>query len=89
MSKNAPVSRRLAVLLLWPLGVGLTSWRYMWRTTPMRRVEFEDACAREGPPGFPEGLNLDELLLPEDGWARSFTGAIAFASRKQGSGPGT
>jgi len=32
-------SRRAAAAARWPVGVGLTAWRYMWRTTPMRRRE--------------------------------------------------
>jgi hypothetical protein len=32
-------SRRLATALRWPIGVGLTAWRYLWRTTPIYRDE--------------------------------------------------
>ena len=27
----------------WPIGIALTSWDYMWRTTPMRRHEAQAA----------------------------------------------
>jgi hypothetical protein len=32
-------SRRLATALRWPVGVTLTAWRYLWRTTPIYREE--------------------------------------------------
>jgi hypothetical protein len=32
-------SRRLATALRWPVGVTLTAWRYLWRTTPIYRDE--------------------------------------------------
>lgn len=45
---NLPLtwSRRIAIVARWPLGIGLTSWRYMWRTTPLRRHE-ETGSRRE------------------------------------------
>jgi hypothetical protein len=67
MSRTVPVSRRLGDLARWFLGVGLTSWRYMWRTTPMRRVEMENPRARKDPPELPNNLDLDEVLLPQHG----------------------
>lgn len=30
---------RLRIILGWPLGIALVSWRYMWRTTPLHRSE--------------------------------------------------
>ena len=37
--KRPPLARRLATAARWPVGIGLTSWSYMWRTTPMHRRE--------------------------------------------------
>jgi hypothetical protein len=67
MPRAVPSSSRFAALAGWPLGIGLTSWRYMWRTTPMRRVEMEEAHARGKPPDLPDDLDVDEVLLPEAG----------------------
>src|SRR5689334_2276681 len=39
---------RLGILLRWPLGIALVSWRYMWRTTPLHRSE--EAGGREDLP---------------------------------------
>lgn len=30
---------RLSIVLRWPAGLALVSWRYMWRTTPLHRSE--------------------------------------------------
>ena len=62
MPKDLPRSRRVAAAVRWPLGVGLTGWRYMWRTTPMRRREAAEASIN--PPPVPNhlraGAQLDE-----------------------------
>jgi hypothetical protein len=62
MSTDLPWSRRIAAAVRWPIGVGLTAWRYMWRTTPMRRSEVREHV--EGPPAVPlhlrAGAQLDE-----------------------------
>jgi Domain of unknown function (DUF1990) len=36
---------RLGIVLRWPLGLALVSWRYMWRTTPLHRSEEAGGCA--------------------------------------------
>ena len=57
---------RLATTLTWPLGIALTSWEYMWRTTPMHRSEL--AGDRDDlPPPLPDGLRRDGLQLPAGG----------------------
>jgi hypothetical protein len=49
----------MATAARWPVGVALTSWRYMWRTTPMRRSEEPGAWPADAPPPLPDGL-VDE-----------------------------
>jgi uncharacterized protein DUF1990 len=61
------LSRRLATAARWPLGVALTSWRYMWRTTPMRRIEEPGSAEADSPPAVPERVSREELQPPEDG----------------------
>ena len=40
---------RLGIVLRWPIGIALVSWRYMWRTTPLHRSE--EAGGRADMPG--------------------------------------
>jgi Domain of unknown function (DUF1990) len=57
---------RVPLLVQWPFGIALTSWHYMWRTTPMHRRE-EAGSADDRPPPLPPGLCSDGLQLPEHG----------------------
>jgi uncharacterized protein (UPF0548 family) len=59
--------RRLATATRWPVGVALTSWRYLWRTTPLYRSEEEGSWADDGPPALPAGVSRSELQPPSDG----------------------
>jgi Domain of unknown function (DUF1990) len=69
MPKRLSATRRWLTAATWPIGIGLTSWDYMWRTTPMRRREETGAV----PPTLPElliyprGVNRDEVQSQEDG----------------------
>jgi hypothetical protein len=67
MPARVPLSRRLSTASRWPLGVALTSWRYMWRTLPMHRSEVEGTLAEDGPPDLPGHVRLDEVLHPPGG----------------------
>jgi hypothetical protein len=49
------------------VGVALTSWRYLWRTTPLHRDEVDGSPAEDMPPPLPEELNRSEIQAPEDG----------------------
>jgi hypothetical protein len=57
----------LATTGRWPLGVAITSWRYLWRTTPLHRDEAEGSLERDSPPSLPGELQRSELQLPERG----------------------
>jgi uncharacterized protein (UPF0548 family) len=59
--------RRLATATRWPVGVALTSWRYLWRTTPLHRTEELGSWAEDGPPALPEGVSRRDLQPPSDG----------------------
>ena len=45
------------------MGVALTSWRYMWRTTPFHRSEVQGALPDDAPPEIEPGVPGDELQL--------------------------
>jgi hypothetical protein len=41
--------------------VALTSWRYMWRTTPFHRSEVKGALPEDGMPELPAGVPREEI----------------------------
>ena len=67
MPREQSLARRLATTGRWPLGVAITSWRYLWRTTPLHRDEAEGSLERDSPPSLPGELQRSELQLPERG----------------------
>ena len=69
MPKRPPASRRWLTAAAWPLGIGLTSWDYMWRTTPMRRTEAPGSLPSVMPEllSYPQGVGQDEVQSCEDG----------------------
>jgi Domain of unknown function (DUF1990) len=62
-----PLSRRLATAARWPVGISLTSWRYMWRTTPLHRSEEAGSAEDDSPPPLPSDVPADEIQWPVDG----------------------
>ena len=67
MPRRLPVSRRLSTAARWPVGVTLTSWRYMWRTTPMNRREAPGSLGEDAPPPLPEEMPRGDVQRQEDG----------------------
>ena len=59
--------RMVATAARWPVGVGVASWRYLWRTTPMRRRECEGDPAEDCPPPLPAGVETRELQGAAEG----------------------
>jgi hypothetical protein len=51
----------------WPLGVLLTSWRYLWETTAVHRWELDGNWAEDAPPALPAGINAEGLQEADDG----------------------
>jgi hypothetical protein len=48
------------------VGIALTSWRYMWRTTPLHRTEEVGGDPPEAPP-LPPDVSRDEVQASGDG----------------------
>jgi Domain of unknown function (DUF1990) len=67
MPKRPPLSRRAATAAAWPVGLALTSWNYMWRTTPMHRREEPGTVGEDSPPPVPDEVGREELQWPDDG----------------------
>jgi hypothetical protein len=61
------LTRRLTTALRWPVGVSLTSWRYMWRITPLHRDETTGSWEVDAPPELPGDVERDEVQWPADG----------------------
>ena len=66
MASRLPTSRRLSTAIRFPLGIALTSWNYMWRTTPMHRRE-EAGTAADLPPGMPDDRIDEDVQRLADG----------------------
>jgi len=67
MPKRPKLGRRLATAARWPVGVGLTSWSYMWRTTPMHRREEAGSLDDDAPPALPDDVSHEEVQHPSAG----------------------
>ena len=67
MPRALPVSRRLSTAARWPVGIALTSWRYMWRTTPIRRSERHGHPEDPEAPPLPDSIEQAEIQTPEAG----------------------
>jgi uncharacterized protein (UPF0548 family) len=63
-----PRGAALSTAIRWPVGILLTGWHYMWRTTPLQRRELPPAAT--DPPPLPESTEERDLLRLEDGVGR-------------------
>src|SRR4051812_46030103 len=61
MPRRPSLPRRLRTASRWPAGVALTSWRYMWRTTPFHRSEVEGSLPEDGLPELRRGVLRGEI----------------------------
>lgn len=60
------VQRVVDLLVRFPLGLALVSWRYLWRTTVLHRCETEGGPAHR-PPMLPDDLVDDAVQQVSDG----------------------
>ena len=61
------LSTRLGIVLRWPIGLVLISWRYLWRITPVYRRE-EDGGPDDLPPPIPDSVETDDVQGLADGY---------------------
>ena len=66
-SSKLPMTRSAGIAARWPLGLALTSWRYLWRTTPLYRSEEPGSWADDAPPPLPDGNTDDAAQRVVDG----------------------
>jgi hypothetical protein len=69
MPRRPSAARRWLTAVTWPVGIGLTSWDYMWRTTPLRRKEAAGRLPSAMPAllTYPADMRADEVQGHEDG----------------------
>jgi Domain of unknown function (DUF1990) len=69
MPRRPKATSRWLTAVGWPLGVTLTSWDYMWRTTPMHRREAPASLESPLPELliFPPNVSSEEVQAREDG----------------------
>jgi len=72
MPSSPPRSSHLATLARWPLGIVLTSWRYMWRTAPMSRREQAGSPVGDAAPDLSPETDRDGLQVVADGTGPAF-----------------
>jgi hypothetical protein len=68
MPRRPSFARRWITAATWPVGVSLTAWDYMWRTTVMHRSEVtEDDPSPHLPAPYPAGVDATEVQSVADG----------------------
>jgi len=67
MHRRPLVVQRISTAARWPLGIALTSWRYMWRTTPVQRRELVGSEPYRGAPELPPSVERGQIQEAEDG----------------------
>ncbi|MDT0352814.1 DUF1990 family protein [Pseudonocardia charpentierae] len=59
--------QRAKIVLRWPIGLTAIAFRYVWRITPVYRVD-EVGGPDDMPPPLPEGVEREGLQTPEQGY---------------------
>lgn len=73
MPKRPSPTRRWLTAATWPVGIIITSWDYMWRSTPLHRSEsLEPASVGHLPPPYPAGVESGEVMGVDDGFGPLF-----------------
>lgn len=67
MPTRLPLRRRVGTAARWPVGILLTSWRYLWRTVPLHRLEEAGDPKIDRAPALPADVGLDDVQRQEDG----------------------
>jgi Domain of unknown function (DUF1990) len=88
MPKRPSATRRWLVAATWPVGITLTAWDYMWRSTPMHRRERLERLESWPPlPAIEEQSLSDELQVAEMGYGPLFHRRYGTRIREAACGP--
>ncbi len=88
MPRRPSFARRWTTALSWPVGITLTSWDFMWRTTVLHRREIvADDPAGHLPPSLPEGVDDAEIQLAQAGHGPLFHRRYTTRIRESHEGP--
>jgi uncharacterized protein (UPF0548 family) len=60
-------SRRLTDVALWPFGISLTSWNYVWRITPLHRRELPGDPSLDDAPRLTDAVSHEGLQTAGNG----------------------
>lgn len=66
MASDTSLARSMPLVLRWPLGMALVSWRYLWQTTPLHRSE-EFGDDTDLAPALPDALVDARSQTVDDG----------------------
>jgi uncharacterized protein (UPF0548 family) len=67
VKRTLPLRRRLRTAIRWPFGIVVTSWAYMWRTTPISRGETVGCSMSDSGPQLPTTTKSEGLQLADVG----------------------
>jgi uncharacterized protein (UPF0548 family) len=88
MPRRPTTTRRWLTAATWPVGVVLTSWDYMWRSTVMHRQETLEASDSEHlPPSYPDAVEASEVVGVPDGYGPLFHRRYSTRIRESRFGP--
>lgn len=88
MPRRPTPTARWLTAATWPLGITLTSWDYMWRSTVLHRREvLEAADTGHLPPAFPAGVDFGEVQGVADGHGPLFHRRYSTMIRESRFGP--
>src|ERR1019366_3117637 len=81
-------TRRWMTAATWPIGVALTAWDYMWRSTVLHRRELLEAVDRDHlPPSYSDGVDGSEIISVADGHGPLFHRRYSTGIRESRFGP--
>lgn len=66
-TRRSGLTQRVGIVLRWPIGLMLITWRYLWRITPVWRLD-EDGGPDDLPPPIPDDVADDDVQVIADGY---------------------